>query len=326
MRTVLGFLGSTSLLLAGVWLYERKGRTEAALAAVASALSGLYATLLVGTQIYDLIPAAVGLACAGLVGIVGAAIAVRWKSTIVAAIGILGALLAPVLVDAGTSGLSLAFMAIALTAAVGVLLWQRWDWLSLGAFMVSAPQLLTWFAENYDERLPVTLGVLVGFWALYVVAALGYELRARDPGELPIASWLLLLANVVLVAGAGYFALEQTGHPNAAVAWLLGLAAAPHPARGSCAPPGDQPRDRLAARRRRPGPVGVRLRGRPRRPRSRGRLGHAGSRARVPGDPGEQGARPPTARTPSASWSRRAHTSALPSDMCSSSRPRPTRS
>lgn len=132
-RIIFGLRGSTSLLLAGVWLYERKGRTEAALAAVASALSGLYTTLLVGTQIYDLIPAEVGLACAGLVGIVGVALAVRWESTIVAAIGILGALLAPVLVDSGTSGLSLAFMAIALTAAVGVLLWQRWNELSLGA-------------------------------------------------------------------------------------------------------------------------------------------------------------------------------------------------
>jgi len=224
MRTVFGFLGSTSLLLAGVWLYERKGRSEAALAAVASALSGLYATLLVATQIYDLIPAAAGLAGAGLVGIVGAAIAVRWKSTIVAAIGILGALLAPVLVGAGVSGLSLGFMAIALTAAVGVLLWQRWDWLSLGAFAVSVPQLVTWFVDTYQEQLPVALGVLIGFWALYVVAALGYELRARVPGELPIASWLLLLANVVLIAGAGYFALHEAGHPNAAVAWLLGSA------------------------------------------------------------------------------------------------------
>ncbi len=225
MRTVLGLLGSTSLLLAGVWLYERKGQTEAALAAVASALSGLFATLLVGTQIYDLLPAEVGLACAGLVGIVGGALAVRWDSTIVAGVGILGALLAPVLVDAGTSGLSLAFMAIALTAAVGVLLWQKWDWLALGAFIVSAPQLVAWSAENYDERLPVTLAVLVGFWALYVVAAIGYELRARTADELPIASWLLLLANVVLVAGTGYFALEGADHPNAAVVWLLGLAA-----------------------------------------------------------------------------------------------------
>jgi hypothetical protein len=225
MRTVLGLLGSTSLLLAGVWLYERKGRTEAALAAVASALSGLYATLLVGTQIYDLIPVEAGLACAGLVGIVGVALAVRWESMVVAAIGILGALLAPVLVGSGTSDLSLAFMAIALMAAVGILLWQRWNELSLGAFMISAPQLLVWFVNNYNERLPLSLGVLVGFWALYVVAAIGYELRPRTPDEPPVASWLLLLANVALIAGAGYYGLTEADHPNAAVAWLLGLAA-----------------------------------------------------------------------------------------------------
>ena len=225
MRTALGLLGSTFLLLAGVWLYERKGRTEAALAAVASALAGLYTTLLVATQIYDLVPAEAGLACAGLVGVVGVALAVRWESLVVAAIGILGALLAPVLVGTGTSGLSLAFMAIALTAAVGVLLWQKWDELSLGAFVISAPQLLVWFTDNYDERLLASLGVMVGFWALYVIAAIGYELRLRTPDELPITSWLLLLANAVVITGAGYFGLAAADHPNLAVAWLLGMAA-----------------------------------------------------------------------------------------------------
>jgi uncharacterized membrane protein len=223
-RTFLGFLGSTFLLLAGYWLHERKGRTEAALAAVASGLSGLYTTLLVGTQVYDLVPAEAGLACAGLVGIVGAAIAVRWKSAIVAAIGTLGALLAPVLVGAQGSDISLAFMAIALAATAGILLRHRWDWLSLGAFVVSVPQLLAWFGQNYEDRLPVALGVLIGFWALYAVTAFGYELRARVPGELPIASWLLLSTNVVLTAGAGYLALTGTDHPNAAIAWLLGVA------------------------------------------------------------------------------------------------------
>lgn len=226
MRTIAGLLGSTSLLLVGVWLYERKGSTDAALAAVAGALAGLYATLLVGTQIYDLVPAAVGLIGAGLVGIVGCALAVRWESILVAGIGILGALVAPILVGSGTTDLSLAFMAIALTAAVGVLLWQKWDVLALGAFIVSAPQLITWFMEHYNERLPESLAVLVGFWVLYVVAAIGYEMRARVPDELPVASWLLLLANVVLIAGIGYFGLDQMQHPNAAIAWLLGLAAA----------------------------------------------------------------------------------------------------
>jgi hypothetical protein len=151
---------------------------------------------------------------------------VRWSSTIVAAIGILGALLAPVLVGAGTSGLSLTFMAIALAAAVGILLWQKWNWLSLGAFAVSAPQLVSWLADNYNERLFLTLAVLAGFWALYVVAAIGYELRVRSADALPVAAWFLLLGNVVLIAAAGHFALADTGHPNAAVAWLLGVAAA----------------------------------------------------------------------------------------------------
>jgi uncharacterized membrane protein len=225
-RTVLAFLGSSSLLVVGVWLYEKKGRVEAALAAVASALAGLFATLIVATQIYDLIPVGLGLGCAGLVGMVAVTIAVRWSSTIVAAIGILGALLAPVLVGAGTSGLSLTFMAIALAAAVGILLWQKWNWLSLGAFAVSAPQLVSWLADNYNERLFLTLAVLAGFWALYVVAAIGYELRVRSADALPVAAWFLLLGNVVLIAAAGHFALADTGHPNAAVAWLLGVAAA----------------------------------------------------------------------------------------------------
>ncbi len=116
-------------------------------------------------------------------------------------------------------------MAIALTTAVGVLLWQRWNWLSLGAFLVSAPQLLEWVGANQDEQLPAALGVLVGFWLLYLVAAIGYELRTRTPDRLPIPSLFVLLADVVLIAAAGYFALEQTGHPNAAAAWLLGMAA-----------------------------------------------------------------------------------------------------
>jgi uncharacterized membrane protein len=225
MRIVLGFLGSTSLLLAGFWLYERKGHTEAALAAVGSGLAGLYATLLVGTQVYDLIPSYLGLACAALVGVVGVTIAVRWKSVIVATIGILGGLSAPALVGTGTSGLSVAFMAIALASAVGVLLWQRWNWLSLGAFLVSAPQLLAWISANQDEHLLATLGVLVGFWVLYLVAAIGYELRARTQDQLPVPSLFVLLADVILIAAAGYFVLEHTGHPNAAAAWLLGMAA-----------------------------------------------------------------------------------------------------
>lgn len=221
-RTVLAFLGSTLLVLAGVWLYERKGRTEAALAAVAAGLAGLYATLVVATQVYELVSSELGLACAGVAGAAGTALAVRWSSTVVAAIGLLGALLAPVLVDAGTSSAALLFMGVALAATIAVLVWQKWNWLGLAAFVVSAPQLIAWLDDA--NSLVLELAALGVFWALFVVAAVGYELRTRTPEQLPYASWLLLLLDVVLVSGGGYAILDDAGHGDAAIAWVLGLA------------------------------------------------------------------------------------------------------
>jgi uncharacterized membrane protein len=221
-RILLALLGCTGLLGVGIWLHERKERTEAALAAVSSAVAGLFATLVVGTQVYDVIAAGPGLIGSALVGLVAVSIAVRWRSRIVGAIGILGSLLAPVLVGADAS---LGFTAIALTAAVAVVVWQRWNWLSLGAFAVSIPQLIWWGADRYDSQTGLVLAALAGFWMLFTVAAIGYEIRSRAKEAMPVASWLLLLANAATTAGLGYLVLTEVSDPTGAVAWLLGVAA-----------------------------------------------------------------------------------------------------
>lgn len=223
-RVLLAFVGSTALLGTGLYLHERQGRTQAALAAVATAIAALYVTLTAATQQYDLVDPVLALVFAGLVGVVATAIAVRWDEPVVAGIGILGALVAPVLVGAGTDSASLAFMAVALVSAVGVLLWRRWSWLAVAAFVVSAPQLLAWLIEEHDERLGLSLAVLAVFWLLYVVAAIGYELR--DPTtKLRLVSASLLLANAALLAGAGWAMLEETGHGSAATSWVIAAAA-----------------------------------------------------------------------------------------------------
>jgi uncharacterized membrane protein len=233
-RTVIAAVASFALLAGGVWLHERQGKTEAARAAVASGVSGLYATLVVATQAYDLISPGLGLGLAALVAGVGFLIAVRWSSPVVAAVGSLGALAAPLLVGIDPSGTSIAFVAVALAATVGILLWQRWDWLALGAFVVSAPQLVAWAVRGQHDHLVLVLAVLVGFWALYAAAAFGHELRARDREALPVASWLLLLGSSALVVLLGYQLLETGisfegasygGHHTAAVLWLFGFAA-----------------------------------------------------------------------------------------------------
>ena len=223
-RVLLAFVGSTALLAAGLYLHERQGRTQAALATVATAIAALYVTLTAGTQLYDLIDPVLGLVFAGVVGAVATAIAVRWDEPVVAGIGIVGALLAPVLVDAGTDSMALAFMGVALVSAVGVLLWRRWSWLGVAAYFVSAPQLLAWLYGEYDERLGLSLGVLAAFWLLYAVAAIGYELR-EPTASLRIVSASLLLANAALLAGAGWAMLEDTGHSGAATSWVVGAAA-----------------------------------------------------------------------------------------------------
>ena len=128
-RVLLAFIGSTALLGVGLYLHEQQGRTQAALAAVAAAIAALYVTLTAATGLYDLIDPALALVFAGLVGAVATAIAVRWDEPVVAGLGIVGALLAPVFVEAGTDSTALAFMTIALVSAVGVLLWRRWSWL-----------------------------------------------------------------------------------------------------------------------------------------------------------------------------------------------------
>jgi uncharacterized membrane protein len=231
IRTVMAALGSFSLLILGVWLHERKGHLEAARAAVSAAIAGLYATSIVATQTYELVSPVVGLEAAALIGAIGVLIAVRWSSMLVAGMGVLGALGAPLLVGTSTDGASIAFVAVALAASVGVLLWQRWNWLALGAFAVSAPQLAAWVYENGIDQVGseptlLVLAVLVGFWVLYAAAAFGYELRSRAEAALPAASWLLLLGSSALIVGMGGYVLDQAGDQAGLNAWIFGFAGA----------------------------------------------------------------------------------------------------
>ncbi|MGN6557575.1 MAG: DUF2339 domain-containing protein [Solirubrobacterales bacterium] len=234
VRVLMAAFGSLLLLGFGLWMHERKGRLEVARIAVAVAIPGLYATTVVASQVYDLISPIIGLEAAALIGVLGVFIAVRWSSMLVGSVGMLGALAAPILVGTATEGGSIAFVALALAASVGVLLWQRWNWLALGAFAVSAPQLIAWIAHNgfivfEGERTPsepvlLVLSVLVGFWVLYAAAAFGYELRSRGEKRLPASSWLLLLCSSLFVVGAG--AVVIGGDSDVALdAWIFGFAA-----------------------------------------------------------------------------------------------------
>jgi uncharacterized membrane protein len=224
-RMELAFAASTALVGFGIWLYERRGRTQAALATVAAGIASLYASTAATTLHYHLLSPVLGLVIAGAVGALALVTAVRWDSQEIAGIGIVGALLAPVFVGCGTSTSSLVFMMIALLTAIGVVVYRRWAWLAAATYVVSVPQAAAWLSAEHDHRLWLTLVVATAFWLLYVVAALGYELRTPTE-SLRLSSASLLFVNASVAAAGVWWLLDDAGHRAGANAWLFGLAGA----------------------------------------------------------------------------------------------------
>jgi uncharacterized membrane protein len=222
-RVAGGGAACLGLMGLGIWLHERRGRTEAARTIVATAAAGLFITVVVASRVYAVIPVGAGFALALVIGAAASALAVRWNARVIAAIGILGALLAPVLVGAPGDGATLAILFASALSAVAVLLWRRWDWLGFGVVLVCGAQWLTWL--NTTPTLAAGLLVLVAFGALGHLAAIGFELRAPETRLRPSSS-LLLALNAAVLAVAGHLALADAGHPVAAGLWIGALAAA----------------------------------------------------------------------------------------------------
>jgi uncharacterized membrane protein len=219
-RTLLAGTFSLALIGGGVWLQERRRRSDAALAAVAAGVCGLFVTVTVGGPVYGVLPAGIAHALALGAGALAAALAVRWEARGIGALGIVGALLAPVLAGAPAETSTLALLWLAGLSGVAVVVWQRWNWLSVAVFAVSLPQWLWWLADSEPSH-PAALLVLTLFGALNVGAAVGFELRV-PAARLRPCSALLLTCNALVLALAGWWTFEGTALAHI---WLVALAA-----------------------------------------------------------------------------------------------------
>jgi uncharacterized membrane protein len=227
-RTALAFAGSAALLGLGAWLYERRERTQASLAACGTGLAGLFLSLTAATVLYDLVPIELALVGAFVFGSVGAVLAIRWDATPIGGLGILGALSAPLLVGATDNAQALLFLAVAEAAAVAVLVWRRWSWLRVAAVALVLAQLIGWVfsAEPSTTRAFVVLAL---FGVLDLLAATVFELR-RTAGTSG-ASALIIIGNATVLGFLGtWVAVDPVGEGSsswtAAGWWLAGLGVA----------------------------------------------------------------------------------------------------
>jgi uncharacterized membrane protein len=223
-RTLLAAAASMALLTVGAGGYERQGHTDSALAATATGIAGLFASIVVAVQAYELIPAAAGLVLAFAVAATATLLAIRWEAEGIAALGILGAVASPVLVGAPVGVATTAFLFIAAASAVGVVLWQRWTWLAAATFLVATPQWVAWLVFDTPSAAE-SLVTLLAFGGLGVAGAVGFELRTRTQ-TVDFAPHVLLALNALVLAAAGWAALSETAGDAAGHAWLAGLAIA----------------------------------------------------------------------------------------------------
>jgi hypothetical protein len=214
---------AAAMIGAGVWLYDGRGRTQAALACLSAGLAAMFATVVVAAQVYELVPAPLALAGALATGALALWLAVRWEAKGIAALGILGAMLSPALAGAGVTGTTIAALWVAGACAVAVLVSQRWRWLSVGTVALTVPQWAYWLATT--DAGPLRIALVLGAYAvLGGAAALGHELREDDGRLEPLSAGLLAL-NGFAIATGGWLAIGAAGHHDAGCVFLWALAA-----------------------------------------------------------------------------------------------------
>ena len=114
---------------------------------LSAGIAGLFITVAVGGPVYGVLPAVVALDLAFATGALATRFAVRWQSRGIGALGIVGALLAPVLAGAPSTSTTLALLWLAAASGAAVLVWQRWNWLALAVYAIPLAQWAWWIGD-----------------------------------------------------------------------------------------------------------------------------------------------------------------------------------
>jgi hypothetical protein len=228
-RVTLGAAAAALVFAGGLELRRRYGTTHAALAAVGAGIGGGYATLL-AAALYDLVPNWGALVIAAGIASVGLVTALRWRSQLVAGIGLIGAILAPVAVSlpASPGALGTAFAGIVFAATAVVSIRMNWRALLVTAGVASVLQLLPLVGETkYRFQAPADVLAIAAFYAfLYAGSGVARQLRLKTARLDPIATAFIAGGGLVAVdAAIRLFATsEQRGFAFLAISTAYAIA------------------------------------------------------------------------------------------------------
>ena len=227
LRLGFGASASIGVFAAGVWLRHRFGTTHAALAAVGAGIAGGYATLLAATALYEFVPQAWALVAAAGIAAAATVVALRWREELVAGLGLVGALLVPLMTVVEDGELTLigtSFVALVFTATAAVSLHQRWMGLLVAGIVVSFVQIAGLVGQSEPTDWAV-VWLTALFWALYLAVAAVEQLTSKVRLN-PFAATLTLAATAFAAASAAQLFDGEVGGMSREGLALLVLSAA----------------------------------------------------------------------------------------------------
>ncbi len=205
-RVIIGLIAGAALVTGGAFFFERRERIFGhTLLAVGLGVFNL--ALFASTRLYDLMPYELALVGTFVAAVVGAVLAIRAHSQIVAIYGLLPALIAPPLFDADTTGITIAFLALLLVGAAAISLYRTWTWLPLLSLLFTFFQLYFWLADSPPAALG--LAVMTGYWLIHTLAAGGEDIR-KLRGRLRPSSASVMALNTAIALGGTYVLLDGT--------------------------------------------------------------------------------------------------------------------
>jgi uncharacterized membrane protein len=219
LRLGLGAAASIAVFSAGFWLRARYGQLYSPLAAVGTGIAGAFATLLAATALYEFVPELGALVAAAGIAAVAVATALAWSSEVIAGLGLIGALLVPLMVlfeedELSVIGTSFAAIVFAGTAIVAIS--RRWRLLLVAGGVASFPQIAVLVGQT-DETDWAVIALTAVFWLLYLATGVAHHLvQARE--RLHALTTGFVLAGAVLAGvstawlfGEGSFGLDREG-------------------------------------------------------------------------------------------------------------------
>ena len=208
-RVAIGFVAGIALFAVGARLLARQQEIVAHVL-VAVGLGVLSLSLYAATRLYGFIGPELGVGMALVAAAAAAVLAVRAGSQLIAAFGLVSVLAAPPIMGASATLVTMLFIGVALAGTTAIALLRTWRWLPPVAFLLAAPQLVSYLTDSPAPAVALT--ALAAFSTLHILAAGGEEFRRRRD-QLSGSSATVLVATAALAVWGGFAVLSGELEP-----------------------------------------------------------------------------------------------------------------